>query len=763
MSESEPIHILLMEDDPGLARLLQKRLERQGYLVDLAYDGEEGLAMYDAASYDIVILDQVMPVYSGLDVIRILAGRGALPPMIMVTGIGSEQIAVEAMKLGARDYIVKDVNGGYLDLLPTVIEQVLHQQRVIEERQRALEALRESEARYRGLFDGVPVGLYQTMSEGQFLDANLALVEMLDYPDREALMGVNGTDLYVDAEDRRLWQSMMKGDGVVRGFEIRFRRCDGTVIWVQNTARTVRDADGQVLYYEGSLEDITERIHAEEKLQEAKALAEEQRQAAEIANQAKSTFLATMSHELRTPLNGILGYAQILKRDPATTPQQQNGLNIIAQSGKHLLSLINDVLDLAKVESGTIELYPTDFHLPAFLNGIAEIIRVRAERKGLAFQLVLSGARGQELGVRGQKPDFLTPDPQSLIPAYVHADERRLRQVLLNLLGNAVKFTDEGEVTLRVERLESQSPISNLRFTAEDTGIGISPEDLETIFDPFQQAGARGRQAEGTGLGLSISRNLVALMGGELRVRSQVGVGSTFWFDLALPVVDAGAEAVPAVERQIIGLRGRQRTVLVVDDRWENRAVLVDLLSPLGFEVMEARDGREGLARATEFQPDAIIVDLIMPEMDGYELIRQIRASPLLQDMPVIATSASVYEEDHRRGLAAGGDTFLPKPVEADRLLEQLQQLLDLEWRVQETVAEAEAEAEPTAFVLPPAETLEALLDLAMTGDVEALREQLAGLAEADEKFKPFVGQLQQLAQGFKLNRICELLEAYLL
>ncbi len=218
-----------------------------------------------------------------------------------------------------------------------------------------------------------------------------------------------------------------------------------------------------------SFNDMAAELHALVTNLEARVAARTEelaraRDAAEVANRAKSAFLATMSHELRTPLNGILGYAQIIHRDPATTPQQQQGLNVIAQSGKHLLSLINDVLDLAKVESGTIELYPTDFHLPAFLNGIAEIIRVRAERKGIAFRLELLGvrgqeleargqelgARGQELGVRGQKPDFLTPDPQFLIPAYVHADERRLRQALLNLLGNAVKFTDEGGVTLRV-------------------------------------------------------------------------------------------------------------------------------------------------------------------------------------------------------------------------------------------------------------------------------------------------------------------------
>ena len=264
MSKSEPISVLYMEDDPGLARLFKKRLERAGFVVDIAHDGEEGLAMYAAGTYDVVAVDQNMPVHDGLEVIRFLASRGPLPPTIMVTGTGNEQIAVEAMKLGAGDYVVKDVDGGYLDLLPTVIEQVLQQQRLVEERRQALEALRESEARYRGLFDGVPVGLYRSTPEEQLLDANPALVEMLGYPDREALLAANAADLYVGAEDRRLWQSTMERDGVVRGFEVRFHRRDSTVIWVRNTARAVHDADGRVLYYEGSLEDITERKRAEE-------------------------------------------------------------------------------------------------------------------------------------------------------------------------------------------------------------------------------------------------------------------------------------------------------------------------------------------------------------------------------------------------------------------------------------------------------------------------------------------------------------------
>jgi diguanylate cyclase (GGDEF)-like protein/PAS domain S-box-containing protein len=278
MSKSEPARpstdsgqssegrILYMEDDPGLARLFQKRLERAGYIVDIAHDGEEGLAMYEAGSYDVVAVDQAMPIHTGLEVIRIMASRGPLPPTIVVTGTGSEQIAVEAMKLGARDYIVKDVDGGYLELLPTVIKQVLQQQRLIEERQQALEALRESEARYRGLFDGVPVGLYRSTPRGQLLDANPALVEMLGYLDRETLLEATTVDLYVDAEDRRRLLTLLERDRVVRGFEVRSRRRDGTVIWVRNTVRAVHNAAGQVLYYEGSLEDITERKRVEEEL-----------------------------------------------------------------------------------------------------------------------------------------------------------------------------------------------------------------------------------------------------------------------------------------------------------------------------------------------------------------------------------------------------------------------------------------------------------------------------------------------------------------
>jgi signal transduction histidine kinase/DNA-binding NarL/FixJ family response regulator len=478
----------------------------------------------------------------------------------------------------------------------------------------------------------------------------------------------------------------------------------------------------------------------------------EAKEIAEIANRAKSTFLATMSHELRTPLNGILGYAQIIQRAAVTPSQQRKGVEVIEQSGKHLLALINDVLDLAKVESGTVELYAVDIQLPAFLKGIGEIARVRAERKGIKFHLELSDR----------------------LPQHVHADERRLRQVLLNLLGNAVKFTDVGQVILRVkvgsqelvERTHILIPDSRflvtVTFEVTDTGIGISPEELESIFDPFIQAGDQDRQDEGTGLGLAISYNLVSLMGSELYVESQLGKGSRFWFEIEMPVVDAkvGDEDVVTdthLGQQIMRVRESQPKILVVDDRWENRAVFRDLLESLGFEIYEAEHGRDGLAQLSEFQPDSIIVDLVMPGMGGFEFIRQVRAMSQYAETPIIATSASVYEADQQHSARVGGDAFLPKPVDADLLLEQLGRLLNLEWQYNQEPGFLDAE-----FILPSTTTLGALLDLSISGDIETLREELIALARADEKFKPFVNQFQQLAQGYKLKRIRELLREYL-
>jgi CheY-like chemotaxis protein len=385
-------------------------------------------------------------------------------------------------------------------------------------------------------------------------------------------------------------------------------------------------------------------------------------------------------------------------------------------------------------------------------------MRVRAERKRIAFQTDLSND----------------------LPGRVHGDERRLRQVLLNLLGNAVKFTEQGSVTLRVKPLHSPPPLkggfsiatdkdspleggrgvlSSFRFKIEDTGPGIPPEYLQTIFEPFRQIGEKRQKTRGTGLGLAISRNLVDLMGGRLQVTSQPGAGSTFWFEIPLSEVHVETERSLTPERQIIGVKGTPPTILVVDDNWENRSVLVNLLAPTGCTVLEAANGREGLAKVLESPPDAIMTDLIMPEMDGFELIRQIRQNPALQKVVVIAASASVYEEDQQRSLSLGSDAFLPKPVEATRLFDLLAQLLHVEWVYQEA---EEREEDLAKLILPPRETLEFLLMAARQGNLAELQHRLTDLVQSQPQYQIFVSRLEKLARQFKLNDIERILKEYL-
>lgn len=377
--------------------------------------------------------------------------------------------------------------------------------------------------------------------------------------------------------------------------------------------------------------------------------------AAEVANRAKSAFLAGMSHELRTPLNGILGYAQILTRARNLDGRQMAGLHVIQQSGQHLLALINDILDSAKIEAGKQELHPLQMRLRSVLQAIVDVMRVKTEAKGIG----------------------LICDFASDLPELVRADERRLRQVLLNLLANAIKFTEQGQIELRV----GFHPPSRVRFEIRDTGIGIAAKDLEAIFQPFSQVGDRPHRAGGTGLGLMISRQVVRLMGGDIEVESQVGRGSVFRFELDLPQVGDVAETASSV--RVSGYFGARKTVLVVDDIAENRAVLRDMLSQIGFEVIEAGNGREALEKAQAQRPDLILMDMVMPQTDGREAIVQLRQKPDIAQLPVIMVSASASDSDEESALASGANGFLCKPIDESRLLQQLGKLLRIEWIVE--------------------------------------------------------------------------------
>jgi signal transduction histidine kinase/FixJ family two-component response regulator len=461
------------------------------------------------------------------------------------------------------------------------------------------------------------------------------------------------------------------------------------------------------------------------------------KEAADTANRAKSGFLANMSHELRTPLNGIMGYAQVLKRSKTLTEEEQERIDVIYQCGSYLLTLINDILDLSKIEAQKMELMPSDFHLPAFLQGVVEMCRIRAELKGIAFHY----------------------QPATELPVGIHADEKRLRQVLINLLSNAIKFTEEGSVTFSVSFADE----SKLRFEIRDTGIGMAPEQLQRIFLPFEQVKDTQRQSEGTGLGLAISQKIVELMGSQIQVTSEKGVGSIFWIELALTEAKEWVKASQVTyQGQIIGVKARRPKILVVDDKWENRSVIKNLLMPIGFDVVEAIDGQDGLYKAWEFQPDMIITDLVMPKLDGFELMKRIRGSSNLKEIAIVASSASVFESDQYQSFEAGGDDFLIKPVQASELLKKLQKLLNLEWIYEEGTERSPQPINEEQELIPPSpEELEQLYVLAMKGNLKGIIKQAMELEQSDEKLVPFAQKLHQLAKNFQNKEILGLVRSY--
>lgn len=606
----------------------------------------------------------------------------------------------------------------------------------IAERERGEEALREAEKQYHSIVENAVEGIYQSTPDGRFMSVNPALARMYGYQSPQELLASIadiGRQVYVVPGQRERFIRLLEENDRVEGFECQVHHKSGTVFWVSEHARAVRNESGDLLYYEGTIQDITARKRAEEALQQAKEIAE-------TANRAKSEFLANMSHELRTPLNGILGYAQILNRDPNLSEAQKSGVGVIQRSGEHLLMLINDILDLSKIEAQKLEIQHAPFQLPEVLKMLADMTRVRAEPSGLTF--------------------VYTPDPS--LPPAVCGDEKRLRQVLLNLLGNAVKFTKQGQVVLKAW-YESPTPDSqSLQVRVEDTGIGISPEHLHEIFLPFRQVSEKRRQVEGTGLGLAITKRLVALMGGSLHVNSTPGKGSTFGFSIPLPETAECPVPSHQTDRNVVGFKGEAKHILVVDDKWENRAVVSNMLTPLGFSVSEATNGREGVARAIEGRPDMILMDLVMPVMDGFEATKEIRQISELNHIVIIALSASVFEENRRKSREAGCHDFLPKPVQAESLFDTIQRYLRIEW-----VYETKHSDEPVmmdrneSFVAPPPAEIATLLEAVKKGRIMAIREQINRIEQLDPSYRLFATELRRLTKGFQMKQLGEFLSRY--
>ncbi|HAZ48894.1 MAG TPA: hybrid sensor histidine kinase/response regulator [Cyanobacteria bacterium UBA11371] len=491
-------------------------------------------------------------------------------------------------------------------------------------------------------------------------------------------------------------------------------------------------------------ERTAELMEANQHLQQAK-------EAAEAANLAKSTFLANMSHELRTPLNAILGFTQVMSGDSSINSENRQYLDIIQRSGQHLLKLINDVLDMSRIEAGRLKLEEKSFDLYRLLNDLELMLCLKAEEN----QLRLIFERSQQ------------------VPQYINGDENKLRQVLLNLLGNALKFTQEGSIILRVKVGEKQAVTPqdtiNLLFEVEDTGPGINAEEMELLFEAFMQAKNSQKSQAGAGLGLAISRKFVNLMGGDITVDSVVGKGSTFRFNIEASLAQASDLPQQSSRWRITGLAPDQAAyrLLIVEDNWENSLLLLKLLSSLGFEVKEAKNGLEAIALWESWNPDLILMDMRMPVMNGYEATRRIKATAKGQATVIIAVTSSAFEEDRSEILSIGCDDFVRKPFQEEIIFAKLAEHLGVRYLYQENTANSSAIKQPTepanidsltpnSLKVMPKEWIAKLYDAASMCRDDLILELINQIPQTDTDMAKALGELNY---NFQFEEIMHLTE----
>ncbi|PSB39596.1 histidine kinase [filamentous cyanobacterium Phorm 46] len=619
----------------------------------------------------------------------------------------------------------------------------------ITDRQKAEAALREAEEKYRNIYENALNGIFQTAVDGKYISANPALAELYGYESPAELIAAQPNfknQLYVNPNRRGEFAALMNEYGILSNFEAEIYRKDGSIIWISENCRAVCDAAGNLVYYEGFIKDITDSKEAEFRMQQAK-------EAAEAANQAKSTFLANMSHELRSPLNAVIGFAQVMIRSKTLSQENQEDVGIILRSGEHLLALINQVLDLSKIEAGRTTIYEKSFDLYRLLGDLEDMFALKAEEKGLQLMF----------------------DRDAEVPHYICTDEVKLRQVLINLLNNAIKFTSEGGVSVQVKggrrkvHKNSTDQLPGrywLHFEVQDTGAGIAAEEIHQLFEAFVQTKTGKDSQEGTGLGLAISRQFVQLMGGEITVISEVGKGAMFQFDIQVHLVEAADIESKKTIRRVVALEPNQPSyrLLIVDDKPLNRQLLVKLLSPLGFELREANNGKEAVDIFREWEPHLIWMDMRMPVMDGYEATKQIKTTTGGQATAIVALTASVLEEERAVILSAGCDDFMRKPFREEDIFAAMGKHLGVRYIYEDpTAVSVVGIGESSQEVLTP----EAIASLSpewmvefkqniLSVDMEAIASSIAQIHTVNPSL---ADTLQDCINNFEYDRILNIID----
>jgi PAS domain S-box-containing protein len=598
-------------------------------------------------------------------------------------------------------------------------------QQVEAERMLLDQRVRDQQFYTRSLIESNIDALITTDPRGIITDVNKQ-TEALTGCTRDELIGAPFKDYFTNPDRAEAAIKLVLGEGKVTDYELTARARDGKETVVSYNATTFHDRERKLQGVFAAARDVTERKRYEQSLQQA--------------NRAKSVFLANMSHEIRTPMNAILGFSQLMLRDPEISAKQHEYLGTINRSGEHLLALINDILEMSKIEAGRTTLNLSTFDLPALLKDLEMMFRVRTDEKKLSFSVEMIG------------------NPP--VPQFIVADINKLRQVFINVLGNAVKFTEKGGIVLRVcaEREDATAPF--LRIEIEDTGPGISPDEQIKLFRHFEQTKTGQQTGTGTGLGLAISREFVRLMGGSITVSSEVGKGSVFVIQLPLKEGEADAVQTNDKPRRILSIKPGQPAcrVLIADDVEENRQLLAQLLGPIGFETRLANNGAEAVQEFERWQPCLILMDFRMPVMDGHEAIRRIRAMEGGKEIKIIAVTASAMDENRTELMKIGADDFIGKPFREAELFQKIQTHVGVQYvYAEEGALQVEvAELTPESLGGWSQDLINSMREAVVTADLDQL---LAKIQEVEARDPRIAQGLRRLAESFQYEKLLELLD----